>query len=163
MDGTKIRISTRSPEETRELGQTIGSFLKAGTVLALTGELGSGKTVFIQGLAQGLDIPDEYYITSPTYTLINEYPGRIILFHVDLYRLNDPSEYEDIGLHEVLESKGVVAIEWANMLPENMLDNHIALDIRISGTDSRDIVLSAQGQDEGDLIEQAGKGPREKT
>ncbi len=159
MDGSKIRISTRSPQETRELGRDMGSLLKTGAVMTLTGELGSGKTVFVQGLAQGLDIPDDYYITSPTYTLVNEYPGRLTLFHVDLYRISDQSEYEEIGLYEILESDGVVAIEWASMLPENILDNHIAIDIRISGKNSRELLVSACGQDESDLVEQAGKRP----
>jgi len=159
MDGKKTRISTGSLEETRELGRKIGSLLKTGAVLALTGELGSGKTVFTQGLARGLDIPDEYYITSPTYTLINEYPGRLTLFHVDLYRISDSSEYDEIGLYEVLESDSVVAIEWANMLPENILDSYIGIDIKITGKDSRDILVSACGRNEGDLMEQAWKRP----
>ncbi len=150
-------ISSRSAEETRELGRDIGSLLKAGSVLALTGELGSGKTVFVQGLAQSLDISDEYYITSPTYTLINEYPGRFTLFHVDLYRINDHSEYEEIGLYELLEGNGIVAIEWANMLPRNILDSYIAIDFQISEKGSRDILVSACGQDEAEFIEKAGE------
>jgi tRNA threonylcarbamoyladenosine biosynthesis protein TsaE len=157
MPGRKIRISSRSAEETLELGREIGSLFKAGAVLALTGELGSGKTVFIQGLAQGLDIPDEYYITSPTYTIVNEYPGRLTLFHLDLYRISDHYEYEEIGLYEMLESDGVVAIEWANMLPDNILDSYIAIDIQISGKESRGILVSTCGQYEGELMEQVGK------
>jgi len=77
----------------------------------LTGDLGSGKTSFVQGLARGLEVPNDYYITSPSYTLINEYPGRHPFFHVDLYRLEDPVDFEDIGLYDILDVNFVVAIE----------------------------------------------------
>jgi tRNA threonylcarbamoyladenosine biosynthesis protein TsaE len=82
-----IYMTTRSPEDAHYLGKTIGRQINAGTVIALTGDLGSGKTTMVQGLARGLEVPEDYYITSPTYTLINEYPGRHSLYHVDLYRL----------------------------------------------------------------------------
>ena len=83
----KIDITTHSVQETRELGQNIGRLISQPITLALIGDLGSGKTAFVQGLAQGLDVPADYYITSPTFTLINEYPGRLALIHIDLYRL----------------------------------------------------------------------------
>lgn len=146
---------SRSPDETMGFGRRLGALLATGTVLALIGELGCGKTVFIQGVAQGLDIPEKYYITSPTYTLVNEYPGRVTLYHVDLYRISDPDEYEGIGLYEMLDGEGVVAIEWANMLPEGMFGNHIAVEIKISGATSRDIIISARGQNELNLVERA--------
>jgi tRNA threonylcarbamoyladenosine biosynthesis protein TsaE len=100
-------------------------------VLALTGDLGSGKTVFVRGLARGLAVPPAFYITSPTYTLINEYPGRLPLYHVDLYRLSDPQDAEFIGLFDLMAGGGVTAIEWADridgQLPADRLD--IRLDI----------------------------------
>ncbi|MGD2269929.1 MAG: tRNA (adenosine(37)-N6)-threonylcarbamoyltransferase complex ATPase subunit type 1 TsaE, partial [Desulfobacterales bacterium] len=79
----QIQIISHSPEETRKLGRKLGKQLKAGAIIALTGDLGSGKTVFVQGLASGLDVSNDYYITSPTFTLINEYMGRYSFYHVD--------------------------------------------------------------------------------
>ena len=93
------KYTTHSPEETFDLGRKIGSLIDDPIVLALSGDLGSGKTVFVQGLARGLEVQPEYYITSPTFTLVNEYPGRLRLFHIDLYRLDHFGDLEDIGLH----------------------------------------------------------------
>ena len=81
-----MKLTTHSLDETLSLGINIGKMLNAGAIIALTGDLGSGKTSFVQGLAKGLDVSERYYITSPTFTLINEYPGRYRLFHIDLYR-----------------------------------------------------------------------------
>jgi tRNA threonylcarbamoyl adenosine modification protein YjeE len=97
---------------TRMLGFIIGKLAPPGAILALGGELGAGKTTLVQGVARGVGVPDEYYITSPTFTLINEYPGRRVLYHVDLYRIGDPDEAMEIGLEEILEGDGLVAIEW---------------------------------------------------
>ncbi len=108
-------VETKSPEETQALAREIAQSLEPGEVILLEGNLGAGKTTFIQGLAQGLGVPEDYYISSPTFALINEYPGRITLFHVDLYRL-EPEEVEDLGLEDLL-NQGVIAIEWAERLP----------------------------------------------
>ncbi|MBW2569394.1 MAG: tRNA (adenosine(37)-N6)-threonylcarbamoyltransferase complex ATPase subunit type 1 TsaE, partial [Deltaproteobacteria bacterium] len=129
----QIQIITESLGETQALGQKIGSLLEAGTVVALTGDLGSGKTVFVQGLARGLDVPNDYYITSPTYTLVNEYPGRYTLFHADLYRIESPVDLEDIGIDEMIDGNGVVAVEWANKLQKNLHLEYISLHFEISG------------------------------
>ena len=141
-----IQITTRSIVETKALGQKMGTCISGEIVLALTGELGSGKTSFVQGLAKGLDIPDDYYITSPTYTLINEYPGRYPLFHVDLYRIEDPFAFEDIGLYEILYGKSVVAIEWADRLHENLPAEHVAIHFEILDDETRKICITASGR-----------------
>jgi tRNA threonylcarbamoyladenosine biosynthesis protein TsaE len=91
--------------------------LDRGICLQLKGELGSGKTCFVQGLARGLGVPETYEITSPTYSLINEYAGRLPLYHVDLYRLEEQVDFESIGLDDVLAEDAVVAVEWAERLP----------------------------------------------
>ena len=132
---SKIQITTHCLEETQALGQKIGQLLEKGMIITLRGDLGSGKTSFVQGLARGLDVPETYYITSPSYTLINEYPGRYPLFHVDLYRICDLSEIEDIGLEEIIDSEGVVAIEWAERIAASLL--HEYLDIRITVLDDQ--------------------------
>lgn len=112
-------LTTCSPEQTRALGHAIGSALKTGLAIRLRGDLGSGKTCLVQGLARGLDVPGGYDITSPTYTLINEYPGRLPLFHVDLYRLNDSVDAEMIGLWEIFSHQAVVAVEWSERLKDD--------------------------------------------
>jgi len=148
----KIDITTRSVGETQKLGQKLGAWIKHPLVIALTGDLGSGKTAFVQGLAKGIEVPTEYYITSPTFTLINEYPGRYPLFHVDLYRLNSISELEDIGLDELLHDQAVIAIEWADKLEDNLLAGHLAMKFEIIDDECRQINLIAYGHNEVNLI-----------
>ena len=139
----KYQITTRSVDETQKLGKIIGTAVTGGTVLALTGDLGSGKTAFVQGLARGLEVPDDYYITSPSYTLINEYPGRYPLFHADLYRISDPVDMEDIGLYEILHNSGVVAIEWADRIEQKLLPDSINIHFELTGEKSRKISITA--------------------
>ena len=115
---TAIEIVTRSAEQTQRLGRQIGERLAGGEIIRLTGDLGSGKTCFVQGLAQGLGVPDDYDITSPTYAIVHEYPGRLALVHVDLYRLADETDAESIGLEDYFRSKTVVAVEWADRFAE---------------------------------------------
>ncbi len=145
MGNRQIQIITNSLDETRFLGKKTGKNLDPGTVLSLTGDLGSGKTTFVQGLARGLDVPDNYYITSPTYTLINEYPGRYHLFHVDLYRIENHADFDDIGLYEILRSDGITAIEWADKLPQDFLQEYLAIHIDIFNDESRKISMAAHG------------------
>ncbi len=106
---------TTTPEQTRALARDLAQRLERGDVVLLEGDLGAGKTTFIQGLAQGLGVPEDVYVSSPTFALITEYPGRMILYHVDLYRL-EPEEVLDLGLEELL-AQGILAIEWAERLP----------------------------------------------
>ena len=140
-------------DETQKLGKIIGTAVTDGTVLALTGDLGSGKTAFVQGLARGLEVPDDYYITSPSYTLINEYPGRYPLFHVDLYRISDPMDMEDLGLYEILHNSGIVAIEWADRIEQKLLpDPIIAIHFEITDDDTRKICITADDLKNADLL-----------
>lgn len=107
---------TRTSEETAAVGRALAATLGPGDVVLLEGDLGAGKTVFVKGLAEGLGI-DPGEANSPTFTLVQEYRGgRLPLVHVDLYRLNDPREIDDLGLEEIAEG-GVLAIEWAEKLP----------------------------------------------
>ena len=144
-DLCNYKITTLSVDETKKLGEKIGACLKTEIVLALIGDLGSGKTSFVQGLARGLEVPNGYYITSPSYTMINEYPGRQPLFHVDLYRLEDPVDVEDIGLYDILGDNYVVAIEWADRIRQELLPDHVTIKFEISGDESREICISAHG------------------
>lgn len=105
-------IISHSPEETSSIGRQLAAQLRPGDVLALAGDLGAGKTQFVKGLALGLEVEGE--VTSPTFTLIHEYPGRLPLFHIDLYRLESQEEALTIGIDEYLADEGVTVIEWAD-------------------------------------------------
>ena len=121
-------ITTHSEEETAALARELASTLDAGSVVFLVGDLGAGKTAFVRGLAEGLGVAPEE-VSSPTFTLIQEYRGgRLPLLHVDLYRLDDRREIEELGLEE-LGSDGVVAIEWADKLPRGVMRGAIAVRI----------------------------------
>lgn len=123
-------VETKSPEETWELAAELAGELGAGTVIALHGDLGAGKTCFVQGLAAALGIDEP--ITSPTYTLIGEYEGRLPLHHIDLYRLSGPVDALGLGLEEYFDANGITAIEWAEraegLLPPDLLHIRIEAD-----------------------------------
>lgn len=110
------KIESNSPQQTFDIGFEIGMKSGEGDVFALSGELGAGKTCFTAGLARGLGVGDDYTIASPTFTFMNEYPGRCRLYHFDVYRLNQISELDDLGYEEYVSGKGVVAIEWAEKI-----------------------------------------------
>ncbi len=135
-------LHSDSLEETHAIGIELGSRLPPKSVITLMGDLGSGKTAFVQGLAKGLDVPEEYYITSPTYNIINEYPGRHTLYHMDLYRINNPDELYDIGFEEIIEDNGIVAIEWPDRLPEGWLSPGIEIIIEITRHESRRFTIT---------------------
>lgn len=141
-----------NPETTRNLAEALGRRLGSGAVIALTGDLGAGKTAFVQGLARGLEIPRDYSITSPTYTLVNEYPGREPLYHVDLYRLPAPVDIESLGLEALDVRQGVVAIEWAERMDAEDLGAHLALAFTIEADGRRTIAAKACGLDAEDLL-----------
>ena len=147
-----ILITTQSATETQRQGQVIGATIEQPIIIALSGDLGSGKTAFVQGLAKGLDVSEKYYVTSPTFTLINEYPGRYPLYHVDLYRIEHLLELEDIGLDEVLLADAVIAIEWAEKLSKDVLSNHLQLRFEITGECARRIDLFAYGHPAANLL-----------
>ena len=152
-----LALTTTSVSETLNLGEVLGQSISAPMVIALTGDLGSGKTVFVQGLARGLDVPGEYYITSPSYTLINEYPGRLTLYHADLYRLAGGIDLEDLELLDLVNGKGVVAIEWADRIAVQELGGHLEVAIETIGDTSRAVRLSGAGQGRSDLLREVEK------
>ena len=116
-----MQITTHSADETQALGQKLASRLAPGDVIAYFGDLGAGKTAFTRGLAQGLGITDT--VTSPTYTIVNEYlSGRIPLFHFDMYRLSSSDELFDIGWEDYLSRGGVCAVEWSENVEDALQD-----------------------------------------
>ncbi|MFH1873710.1 MAG: tRNA (adenosine(37)-N6)-threonylcarbamoyltransferase complex ATPase subunit type 1 TsaE [Pseudomonadota bacterium] len=130
---------TTSPEETKELAAKLALKLKPGHVLALEGELGSGKTCFVQGLAQALGIPNNRYVRSPSFTLINEYQGKIPLYHFDFYRLNNPAEVADLGIEEYFDGQGITVVEWANKFPGTLPERTVHIRFEIISENERKI------------------------
>ena len=123
-----IRIITNSPEQTFRLGEKIGKHITGGTILALSGDLGAGKTALSQGIAYGLGISEA--VVSPTFTLIHEYEeGRIPLYHMDMYRLETEREFVQLGLEDYFNSKGAIVIEWAERLGTLLPPDHILVKI----------------------------------
>ena len=142
----QYQVTSRSPEDTIKLGEAVGRVATGRLIIALIGNLGSGKTVFVQGLARGLAVPKEFMITSPSYTLINEYPGRVPLFHADLYRLSNDMDIESTGLFDMMVADGVVAIEWAEKICEESLAEDLIIRFDIKEDDTRAITLTGCGQ-----------------
>ena len=152
MVSKEINLTTVSPEETRNLGKKTGAAIESGIVIALSGDLGAGKTLFVQGLASGLDVPADHYVTSPSYTLINEYPGRFRLFHIDLYRINSENDFEDIGIHEILSGDEVAAVEWAERLKEAIPAEYLSIHFKIIDDQKRKIKITAYGPNAVNLL-----------
>lgn len=133
--GSPIEIITNNPQETFETGRRIASSLKNGSIVALNGNLGSGKTCLVKGMALGLGINEN--ITSPTYTIINEYFSSPALFHIDAYRLESEKEFEDMGGSELINNPGIFVIEWSEKIINLLPDNIIRVTIEITGASSR--------------------------
>ena len=134
-----------SAQATRRLAARLGRLAPAGLVIALTGDLGSGKTTFVQGLAEGLEVPAGYVVTSPSFTLVNDYPGRLPLHHADLYRLGDGADIDEIGLLERMDGAGVLAIEWAERALADLPAAHLAVHLTVTGPDRRRAAMAAYG------------------
>ncbi|MGH4119217.1 tRNA (adenosine(37)-N6)-threonylcarbamoyltransferase complex ATPase subunit type 1 TsaE [Clostridium sp.] len=129
-----------SVEETYKIGKLIGLLVNPGDIICLIGDLGTGKTQIAKGIARGLDIED--HITSPTFTIVNEYTGRLKLYHFDVYRVNDPDEIASIGFDEYIFSDAVSIIEWANYIEELIPPDNLTITIEKSiefGDDYRKI------------------------
>ena len=134
-------MKTKSAAETVELGRQIGAFLLPNEVIALTGTLGAGKTTLIQGIAAGLGVKD--YVTSPTFIIINEYQGRLPLYHFDLYRLEDLGSIEELGVEEYFQRGGVCLIEWAERMTELLPAKRETIEIKLIDENEREICVSS--------------------
>ena len=146
-------VITSSPEQTWHIGRMLGELLGAGDTVCLVGDLGAGKTNVAYGIAQGLDV-QEQYITSPTFTFVNEYQGRVPLYHIDLYRLKEPAELENIGFREYLESDGVTLIEWAERAEDELPVEFLSVYLSFVDEKSREIGFLAKGERYEKLMEE---------
>lgn len=133
---------SRSEQDTSDIAAELGSRLAPGALVLLMGGLGVGKTVFVRGLARGLGVDPEL-VSSPTFTIVHEYPGRVPLYHVDLYRLA-PDEVDDIGVDQLGEGRGVIAVEWADRWPHRQ-PSGLSVTIADAGGDERNITIVDDG------------------
>ncbi|NQV04541.1 MAG: tRNA (adenosine(37)-N6)-threonylcarbamoyltransferase complex ATPase subunit type 1 TsaE [Candidatus Omnitrophica bacterium] len=128
---------THSREETIQLAEQLARGLQKGDVLALYGDLGSGKTTFTKGIGKGLGVKDVRHINSPTFVLIKEYEARIPMYHLDLYRLDNISDIEDIAVEEYIYGDGVAIVEWAEKIKDILPEKHITVRFTIKGHEQR--------------------------
>ena len=139
-----MEIITNSPVETEAAGAALAAELKPGSVIAFTGDLGAGKTAFTRGLARGLGVEER--VTSPTFTIVNEYEGgRLPLFHFDMYRLGSSDELFDIGWEDYLSRGGVCAVEWSENIADALEEGTIRVDIRRGEHDDQRIITITGG------------------
>ena len=141
-----MNVISRSPEETFFIGTMIGERLHVGDIVALIGDLGAGKTCLTKGIAVGLGVSEQYHITSPTFTLINEYQGRHKLYHLDLYRLTGLRDMEDMGFEEYLFGEGVTVIEWAEKIMDVLPDETIFISFTYLGENQRSMLISGTSE-----------------
>jgi tRNA threonylcarbamoyladenosine biosynthesis protein TsaE len=149
-------ITTHGVDETRAIAVELGRLLHAGDTISMTGDLGAGKTTFTQGLALGLDIPENVVVNSPTFTILAEHhEGRVPLFHFDVYRLNGPADLYELAFDEYVDGSGVVVVEWADRITEALPSDtlFIALGFAESSPTDRQIQLVSSGPRSSQLIE----------
>ena len=136
-----MKFTSRSVQETIQIGKKFAKDLGVGDVVCLEGDLGAGKTHFVKGVSEHFGI-DEEKVNSPTFTLINEYSGEIPVYHFDCYRLKSVNEALEIGIEEYLYGDGVSIIEWPSKIKELIPDDAIQIEIKHSGTSERSILIS---------------------
>jgi tRNA threonylcarbamoyladenosine biosynthesis protein TsaE len=155
--GAELCVDSRSAEETRRLGRLLGEELGPGDFVGLQGPLGAGKTCLVQGIARGLGVAPEVPVTSPTFVLVGEYPGRLPLRHADFYRVESKRRLEDAGFDDLLDGRGVVVVEWPERFPEVLPKEGLEVSIAIRSESERGIRLVAHGSRAEDLIERVSK------
>jgi tRNA threonylcarbamoyladenosine biosynthesis protein TsaE len=145
-------VISRSAEHTRRLGNSLGKLLQGGEIIGLVGELGTGKTCFVRGLTEGLGVSRATWIRSPTFTLVNEYHGRLPIYHIDLYRIESTDELEELNLREYLYSSGVSLIEWFEYFPAGEVDDHLEIKLAYREGSKRQVTFIPRGARYEELI-----------
>lgn len=140
-----IKIISKNAEQTYGIGERLGKLLQKGDIICLTGDLGAGKTAFTKGIGTGLEVKE--FITSPTYTIINEYEGRLPLYHFDVYRLEGPEEMYELGYEEYFFGDGATVVEWADIVRDIIPQERLWITIiRGKEEDTREIIMEASGE-----------------
>lgn len=145
------RLTSRSPEETRALGEKLGALLQPGDVIGLEGDLGAGKTELVRGIALGAGVPAGE-VTSPSFALVNTYDGRLTLHHVDLYRLKDADELYAMGFDDLLQSNAAVLVEWASRIPRALPAAHLRIALEQGTANDRMLTVEAHGDRAASLL-----------
>ncbi|MDR0386726.1 MAG: tRNA (adenosine(37)-N6)-threonylcarbamoyltransferase complex ATPase subunit type 1 TsaE [Treponema sp.] len=140
---SETTIVSGSPEETVAAGERLAGILKPGSVVALRGKLGAGKTCFTKGIARFLGIEEE--VTSPTYTIVSEYGGKIPLYHIDAYRLKGDDDFTALGGEEIIFGRGVSVIEWSERIPESIPAGAVIVELEILSGERRKITIKIPG------------------
>lgn len=148
------KILSRSWRQTMNVGRKLGKLAQGGEIIGLIGELGAGKTCFVRGVTEGADVDKETWVRSPTFTLINEYQGRLPVYHIDLYRVGDRAEFEGLNLREYLYADGISLIEWFEYLPAQEVDEYLEVKIAHAGANQREILMVAHGERYDRLVEE---------
>ena len=146
-------VISRSAEHTRKWAIRLGKLLRGGEIIGLVGELGAGKTCFVRGLAEGLEVSRKTWIRSPTFTLVNEYQGRLPVYHIDLYRLESTTELEELNLREYLYSDGVSVIEWFEYFPADEVDDHLEIRLAYREGSKREMTFIPCGERYEELVQ----------
>ena len=139
-------IVTTSTRQSQNLGRNLGRLVQGGEIIGLDGELGAGKTCFVRGFAEGIEVDVDAWVRSPTFTLINEYSGRLPVYHIDLYRVGKQEELDSLNLREYLYGDGVSLIEWFEFLPASEVDEYLELRISHGGGNKREMTFIAHGE-----------------
>jgi tRNA threonylcarbamoyladenosine biosynthesis protein TsaE len=139
---------------TQTFGRSLGQRLWPGSVVALFGVLGAGKTHLARAIAEGLDIPDSRVVTSPTFVLIQEYTARLPIYHFDAYRLKTEGEFADLGVHEYFESDGICLVEWADRVLGCLPHEHLRVTLTVRGETARRALIEGIGNDYEKLLEE---------
>jgi tRNA threonylcarbamoyladenosine biosynthesis protein TsaE len=138
-------VDSRSHAETQRLGAELGRALQAGDVVGVRGELGAGKTCLVQGIARGLEVPPEIPVTSPTFTLVGEYPGRLPLRHADFYRVESYARLHGAGFEDLLDGEGVLVVEWPELFPDALPPERLAIRIEVVSDEVRRVCFGGRG------------------
>ena len=146
-----VNIYLENEDKTKEIGYKLGQLLQLGSVICLIGDLGAGKTTMTQSLAKALEVED--YITSPTFTIVNEYEGRMPLYHFDVYRIGSSDEMYDIGYDEYINGDGVCIIEWANLIDDILPDEYLYIELKYKDM-SREMRLNPVGKKYEKIVEE---------
>ena len=141
-------IVSSGPDETRALGERVGRVAQVGDVLLLSGELGAGKTLFVQGVARGLDFDGP--VSSKSFVILGQYAGRVTLYHADLYRLDDPEQVQELALDEIT-ADGVLAVEWPERAEWVLPEERLLIRFEVTGEDTRRLHLEPRGERAGAL------------